>query len=378
MTPKPGIKIGRVFGIPIYVHASWFIIFALITLTLVTQFGSEHPQWTPQRLWSLGILTSLLFFVSVLLHELSHSVVSLHYKLPVTSITLFVFGGLARMNREPETALQEFNIALAGPLSSFVIAGVFWSLTRIFPQSQMVGALAGYLAWVNFLLAAFNLAPGFPLDGGRLLRAVVWGITKNFNRATRFASRSGQFIAYMLIVGGIALALQNKNNFVGGLWLAFIGWFLLTAAQASYAQVAIHDALAGLHAADIMNQDLPEVSRSISLEDYGHEVLRTGRRGHLVMEGDRLVGLMTVHALNRVPREDWNVTSVQAVMLPREKIQCARPDETALALLERMQAADINQMPVVEEDGRVTGMVSRESLLRAVKTRVELGQLVRQ
>jgi CBS domain-containing protein len=170
----------------------------------------------------------------------------------------------------------------------------------------------------------------------------------------------------------------ERHDLLNGLWTAFIGWFLLTAAQASYAQVAIHDALAGLHAADIMNQDLPVVSRSISLEDYGHEVLRTGRRGHLVMEGDRLVGLMTVHALNHVPRDDWNVTSVQAAMLPREKIQSARPDEPALALLERMQAADINQMPVVEEDGRVTGMVSRASLLSAVKTRVELGQLVRQ
>jgi Zn-dependent protease/predicted transcriptional regulator len=377
MTPNPGIKIGRVFGIPIYLHASWFIMFALVTYLLATQFGALHPQWTPQQHWMVGILTSVLFFVSVLLHELSHSVVALHYKLPVTSITLFVFGGLSRMSRDADTALQEFNIAAAGPLSSFVIAGIFWSLTRIFPQSQMMGALAGWLAQINFLLAAFNLVPGFPLDGGRLLRAIVWSVTKNFNLATRFASRSGQFIAYTLIIGGIVWAFE-RHDFLNGLWAAFIGWFLLTAAQASYAQVAIHDALAGLHAADIMNHDLPVVSRSISLEDYGHEVLRTGRRGHLVMEGDRLVGLMTVHALNHVPREDWNVTSVQAVMLPREKIQSARPDEPALALLERMQAADINQMPVVEEDGRVTGMVSRASLLSAVKTRVELGQLVRQ
>jgi Zn-dependent protease len=374
---NPGIKIGRVFGIPIYLHASWFIIFALITLSLATQFGSQHPQWTQQQHWIVGILTSLLFFVSVVLHELSHSVVALHYKLPVTSITLFVFGGLARLGRDPDTAGHEFKIAAAGPLASFAIAGIFWSLTRVFPQSQMVGALAGWLAQINFLLAAFNLVPGFPLDGGRLLRAIVWGITKNYNLATRAASRSGQFIAYMLILGGVVMSLQGKENFLNGLWLAFIGWFLLTAAQASYAQVAIHDALAGLHAADIMNQDVPVVSRSISLEDYGQEVLRTGRRGHLVMDDDRLVGLMTVHALNRVPRDEWNANSVQAVMLPREKIQLARPDEAALTLLERMQAADINQMPVVEEDGRVAGMVSRASLLSAVRTRMELGQMVR-
>lgn len=371
---SPGIKIGRVFGIPIYLHASWFIIFALITLSLATQFSNQHPQWAPVQHWSLGILTSVLFFVSVVLHELSHSVIALHYKIPVVSITLFVFGGLARIAREPSSAKQEFNIAVAGPLASFALAGAFWTLTLVFPRSAMVGSLAGWLAQINFALAAFNLVPGFPLDGGRILRAIVWGATRDYAKSTRVASRSGQFIAYALILLGIVWSLQG--GFLNGLWLAFIGWFLLTAAQASYAQVAIHDALLGLRATDVMTADLPIISGNMSLEEYGHEILRSGRRCHLVVRGDQLSGLMSVHALNRHPREEWETTSVQAAMLPSGEIHWARPEEPALALLKRMQSEDINQMPVVE-DGHVVGMVTRESLLRMIKTRTEFGQLLR-
>jgi Zn-dependent protease/CBS domain-containing protein len=372
---SPGIKIGRVFGIPIYLHASWFIIFALITLSLATQFSNQHPQWTPVQHWSLGILTSVLFFVSVVLHELSHSVVALRYKIPVVSITLFVFGGLARIGREPSNAKQEFSIAIAGPLASFGLAGVFWTLTQVFPQSAMVGSLAGWLWQINFALAAFNLVPGFPLDGGRILRAIVWAGTSDFAKATRAASRSGQVIAYMLILFGLGWAL--RGGFLNGLWLAFIGWFLLTSAQASYAQVAIHDALLGLRATDVMNADLPILDGNMSLEEYGHEVLRSGRRCHLVVREGHLSGMISVHTLNRVPREEWETTTVQGAMLPSGEIHWARPDETAMALLERMQNEDINQMPVVD-DGHVVGMVTRESLLRMIRTRTEMGQMLRQ
>jgi Zn-dependent protease len=372
---SPGIKIVRVLGIPIYLHPSWFIIFALITLSLATQFSNQHPQWSPAQHWSLGILTSVLFFVSVLLHELAHSVVALRYKIPVVSITLFVFGGLARIGREPSSAKQELNIAVAGPIASFLISGFFFTLTRVFPQSLMMGSLAGWLAQINFALAAFNLVPGFPLDGGRILRAAVWGATGDFTRATRVASRSGQFIAYVMIVGGLTISLRG-GGFLNGLWLAFIGWFLLTAAQSSYAQVAIHDALIGLHATDVMQTDLPIIAGDISLEEYGHEVLRTGRRCHLVVRGGNLHGLMSVHALNRVPREEWTSASVQSVMLPGNQIHWAKPDEPAIVLLERMQAEDINQLPVVTE-GKVIGMVTRESLLRVIRNRAELGQFAR-
>ncbi len=370
MVRGSGMKLGRILGIPIYLHPSWFIIFALITFSLATQFASQHPHWSQAQHWSVGILTSLLFFGSVVFHELAHSVVAQHYRIPVLSITLFVFGGVARIGREPTSAKQEFNIALAGPLSSYLLAVGFWLLTRVFPSREMLGALAIWLAQINLALATFNLVPGFPLDGGRILRALVWGVTGDYTRATRFASRGGQLFAYVLIVFGVWESLTS--SFVGGLWLAFIGWFLLTAAQESYAQLAIRGALQGLRADDIMTRELPTVGRDISLEDYGHEILRTGRRCHLVVADGELMGLMTVHALSHVPREEWATTSVQAVMLPREKIHWTAPEELVLSLLERMQSEDINQMPVVA-GGHVVGMVTRESVLRVIQTRAELG-----
>jgi Zn-dependent protease/predicted transcriptional regulator len=377
MPRASGLRIGRVFGIPIYIHPSWFVIFALITFSLATQFTQQHPRWSHAQHWSLGILTSLLFFGSVVFHELAHSAVALRYRIPVASITLFVFGGIARIGREAESAKQEFNIAITGPLSSYFLSGAFWLLLRLFPQSEMLGALAFWLAWVNFGLATFNLLPGFPLDGGRIFRALVWGLTHSYERATRLAAGSGQLIAYAMIVFGSWHALTG--DFIGGLWIAFIGWFLLTAAQESVAQVAVRTALAGLRASDVMSQEIPTVGRETSLDEYGQQVLRTGRRCHLVLSDGRLLGLMNVHALNSVPREEWSRTSVQAAMIPRDKILSAGPEQPLLPLLERMIAADVNQVPVMTglvddaSGAQVVGMVTRDSILRVIQTHIEVG-----
>lgn len=312
----------------------------------------------------------MLFFGSVLFHELAHSVVALRYKIPVRSITLFVFGGLARIGREPERALQEFNVAVAGPLSSYFLAGSFYALSKIFPQSELAGALGSWLAMVNFGLATFNLVPGFPLDGGRMLRAMVWGLTRDYGRATRIASGTGQALAYAMILYGVWTALTG--DFFGGLWLGFIGWFVLSAAQESYAQVTIRNYLRGLRAADVMTSDLPSVSRDISIDDYVQELLRTGRRCHLVIGASKLVGLVSAHSLNAIAREEWANTPIQRVMLPREHIHWATSDESLLSILERMQEHDINQMPVVREE-EVLGLVTRDSILRVIQTRLELG-----
>jgi Zn-dependent protease len=377
MAPKPGLQIGRILGIPIYLHPSWIIIFALITLSLRMQYTQQHPQWSPTQHWTAGILTSVLFFSSVLFHELSHSKVALHYKIPVLSITLFVFGGIARIGKEPGSAKQEFNIAVAGPLASYFLAIVFFGVAKMFPFSEMLGALAIWLAGTNAALATFNLLPGFPLDGGRIFRAIVWGVTKNYVRATKIAGTSGKLIAYGMILFGAWYAMQGQ--WAAGLWLAFIGWFLLTAAQESVAQVAIREALAGLSAGDVMTHEVPTVSGSLTLEDYGAEVLRTGRRCHLVLTDDRMVGMMNVHRLNATPREEWATTSVQAAMIPREQVLWTTPDEPLLGLLERLLAADINQMPVVAGAGdggtHVIGMISRDSILRVIQTRSELHRL---
>ena len=367
-----GLKIGRIFGIPIHLHASWFLLFALITFSWVSYFTSEHPRWVVEQHWAAGILSSLLFFGSVLFHELGHSVVALRYKIPVVSITLFVFGGVARIGREARTAAQEFHIAVAGPLASYFLAGGFTLVASASLEGGIVEAVASWLAFINFVLATFNLIPGFPLDGGRILRAIVWKLTGDFTQATRMASLGGQLIAYLMIVAGIYSALTDEflGRF-GGIWWAFIGWFLLNAAQESFAQVAIRNSLEGVRAGDIMSAELPTVSRSISVMDYVDEIVRTGRRCHLVQGAGQLVGLISVHAVSSVPREEWATTSVQAAMIPRARVHVTSPEEPVLKLLERMQAEDINQMPVVTGD-RVVGLISRDSILRVIQTRMEM------
>jgi Zn-dependent protease/predicted transcriptional regulator len=377
MNRGSGLRIGKILGIPIYLHSTWILIFAAITFFIASQFKQEHPLWTVTQHWTVGVLTSLLFFGSVLFHELSHSVVAQHYKIRVISITLFLFGGLARIEREPSKAIQEFNIAIAGPLASGFLAGGFLGLTLLFPYSQFVGALAAWLWRTNAALAVFNLLPGFPLDGGRIFRALVWGATKNFEKATRVAGASGKLIAYAMIVSGLWGAF---NGYVqNGIWFAFIGWFILNAAQESVAQVAIRQALAGLSAADVMSKEVPTVPGHSTLEEYSAEVLRTGRRCHLVVNDDRLVGMMNVHTLNSVPRSEWAHNSVQAAMIPREKILWTSPEEPLLRLLERLLSADVNQMPVVSGAGdsapQIVGIVTRDSILRVMQTRSELGPL---
>jgi len=375
MPTRPGLLIGRIFGIPIYLHASWVIAFVLISLSLESQFAHEYPQWTSRWHWTVGLGTSVLFFGSVVFHELCHSVIALRYKIRVVSITLFIFGGLARIGRDPDKAIQEFNIAVAGPVSSYFLAAFFFGLSLFFPANEMIKAPCLYLAWINFALATFNLLPGFPLDGGRIFRAMVWGWTKDFSRATRVASASGRLIAYGMILFGIWYGAA-KGQWQTGLWTAFVGWFLLNAAQDSVAQLAVRETLTGLRAADVMSQEIPTVSGSISLEDYGAEVLRTGRRCHLVTTGDRFVGMMNTHALNSVAQDEWAANSVQAVMIPREKILWAAPEEPLLRLLDRLLASDINQMPVVSGEGegtQIVGMISRDSILRVMQARAELG-----
>lgn len=370
---RAGIKIGRIFGIPIYVHLSWFLVFFLITYSIVFQYGARYPQWSSRQLWSLGLLTSLLFFGSVLFHELSHSVVARHYRIPVASITLFFFGGIASITRDPERAGQEFLMAAAGPASSYVLALAFWLLALATPNGSMPNALANWLWETNALLATFNLLPGFPLDGGRVFRSIIWGITKNYSRSTRIAARIGQAIAYGMMALGAYWAFLSHSS-LDGIWFIFLGWFLLTAARQSYAQVTTQGALQGLHASDVMTSDLPTVGRDLSLQEYAQEAARTGRRAHLVVSDGRLVGLMRLEALQSVPREEWPTTSVQAAMISRENLPWTAPEEPVLSVLERMRSANVDQLAVIRGDN-VVGLVTRDSILRVVQARNELGHV---
>src|SRR6202011_797582 len=372
-----GIQISRIFGIPILLHPSWFFIFGLIALSFVSKFEALNLNIPAARLWGLGIATSVLFFGSLVFHEMAHSVIAKHYKIPVISITLFIFGGVARIGRDPSRAIEEFNIAVAGPISSLLLAGAFGIISLAAGTNLILQALAGSLAWINLSLALFNLLPGFPLDGGRIFRAIVWGATKDYSRSTRIAARSGQVVAYGMIALGAVWAATgyiHHGAMICGMWLAFIGWFLLTTARQSRAQADARGALEGLRLSDIMTAELPTIGREISLEDYARELLRTGRRAHLVVAHEQLVGLMTADAMHSVPQHDWDVTSVQAVMLPRDKLLWAAPQESALSLLDRMRNVGMQQMPVIA-GGSVVGIVTGDSILHVLQTRGELGTL---
>ena len=364
------VRMGKILGIPFGVNYSWFIIFVLITMSLSTHYAHLHPQWADAEHLLFGLTTSLLFFSSIILHELGHSVVALHYGIPVKSITLFIFGGVAQIGKEPEKPAQEFNIAIAGPIVSALL-GVFFYGVLLLAQgaSEGVAALGEWLSRINLLVAAFNLLPGFPLDGGRVLRSIVWKFTGSFERATTTAAGGGQLLAYGFIFIGIWTALTG--NFFGGLWIGFIGWFLLSAAQATIFQVSIRDALSGTTARDVMTSECLSLPGSASVADLVENyLLKTGARCAMVMDDDRFRGLVTLHEIKQVPREEWSGTPLQSMMVSKERLTTVSPDASAEKVLQIMSTENIHQMPVVE-DGRLLGLIGRDRLLSLVQTRLD-------
>jgi Zn-dependent protease len=371
---KSSVRLGSIFGIPIGINYSWLIIFALVTLSLATgYFPSRYAGWSQAGYWSIGLLTSLLFFASVLFHELAHSVVALRWGVPVKSITLFIFGGLAHISREPDRPLSEFLIAIAGPGSSLLLAlgfGLLW-LTGQSLSWTPLAALGLYLGGINLSLALFNLLPGFPLDGGRVFRSLVWAVTGNMNRATRWAAAIGRAMAALMIVGGGILILTG--NWSSGLWLAFIGWFLESAASQSVHQVWMREALEGYTAGDFAASGCQAVDSNMPLDwvvrDY---VLPQGQNCFVVTDGEQAQGVATLGQIQQVPRQRWGWTPVRQIMTPLNKLTPVRAGEAAYSVLERMMAEGQSLLPVVD-DNRFLGLVRRENLLRFAQTRGSLG-----
>jgi Zn-dependent protease len=373
------LRLGKFLGITIQLHFSWFIIFALIIGLLSYSLHDEgYSLWTSLI---VGALTSILLFASVLAHELAHSLVAVRNGIPVKSITLFILGGVAQITREASRPKTELLMAIAGPLCSLVLAGFFgliWFL--IWGNSQQTFAADNPILWlasINLMLALFNLIPGFPLDGGRILRAFLWQRMGNYKRATRIASLAGQSAAYLMIGGGIAIMFINiSTNFsipINGIMLAFIGWFLHHFATTSYRQVEIREALRGFTAGVVMGTDYIAISPNLSLKDLVQNyVLPTGRHYFVVAEDGRLAGMVSFENVKTVPQTRWDITPIRAVMTPADKVVSARPEEEALSILERMEEHDLNQMPVVK-DGAVLGIVVRENLLHFIRLRSELG-----
>ncbi len=367
------VKLGRIWGIPVGLHISWFLVFGLVTWSLASgYFLTEYPDLPKTAQWLLGGATSLLFFMSVLLHELGHSVVALRNKIPVRGITLFIFGGVAQIGKEPQTPGVEFRIAIAGPLTSLALAGLFGGLWLLDRAQPYLAAPSIWLARINLILGLFNLIPGFPLDGGRVLRAIIWKITANFYRATQIASYAGQVVAFGFI--GLGLLTILRGNFFNGLWLAFIGWFLQNAAASSYAQVNLQRMLRDVTVAQVMSPECNQVPGNIPLDQLVEEkILTGGHRCFLVTEdGDRLRGMLTLRDVTAIPRANWSRVLAEQAMVPREKLILANPDMHILELLQTMDNAQVAQVPVVKAD-QIVGVISREHILHYIRILGEIG-----
>jgi len=363
-------NLGKLFGIQLKLHYSWFIIFIFLTVFLVS------PHWSSFLWWLIGIITSLLFFASILAHELAHSLVGRANNIPIKSITLFIFGGVAQMTREARSAGAELKMATAGPACSLAIGtlfGLLWFFNR--GLSEPIATMLLWLAYINGALAVFNLIPGFPLDGGRVFRSLLWHFTGNYKRSTRIATRVGQGVGYLFILGGIMIVFLQPFGlgWFNGLWLAFIGWFLGNAASSSYRQVRWRGLLQGFTASQVMTSDCPVVPLSITVSQLVQGYIFTSGRGcFLVADEDGVRGILTLPDIKSVPQPNWGVTQVREIMTPVDRLKTAYSDQDALSILEQMDESSINQMAVVNQ-GRIIGLITRDNLARLLRTRSELG-----
>jgi Zn-dependent protease/CBS domain-containing protein len=362
------IKLGRIAGIEIGLHYSWFIIAVLIVFSLVAHFHGVDPEWAGGVVWAAAAVTGVLFFAALLLHELAHSLVAKSRGLRVRAITLFALGGVSQIEGEAPDAKSEFWIAIVGPLTSVIIGVLLLGAARLGgwrPQTEPdtpVVAVLLWLGYINLILAAFNMIPGYPLDGGRVLRSLIWWITGNVERSTRWAARAGKAVGLVFILFGLFRFFVGAN--LGGLWLAFIGWFLLDAAQASYAQVALAAGLRDRSVADLMERHCVRVEAYLSLRDFVDEyLLHSGSRCFVVAQDNRTVGLVTAAETRKVSREDWPQTSIQSVMQPLDQLRTIPPEMPVVKALELMSREHLRQLPVVSQ-GKLQGIFSLAQVSR--------------
>jgi Zn-dependent protease/CBS domain-containing protein len=388
---RSGFSIGRIFGINIRIDWSWLFIFFLITWNLSTVFGQAHPGWGPVQIWGMAIVAALLFFASVLAHELAHSLVARARGIPVRSITLFLFGGVSDIQREPSSPAAEFLMAIVGPLTSIVLGGLLVWLagasvgplqdtmtnpTKTVAQLGMLPTLLLWLGSINVILGIFNLIPGFPLDGGRVLRSILWAVVDNLRVATRWASAVGQAIAWLMIIGGISMAFGVQipffgTGFISGLWLAFIGWFLNSASVQSYQQVVVHDILEGVPVARMMRSNPPSCSADCSVSRLVHEhIMGTDDHAFPVLDNGRLLGIVTLEDVRGVSRDAWDTTTVREIMTPADQLTVVTADEDAAEALNKLTQRDVGQMPVLR-NGQLVGLLRRRDIVKWLQLHAE-------
>lgn len=381
-----GFRLGRIAGIQIFADWSVVVIVFLVTFSLgAGVFRLWHPEWSPALSMGVAFLAALLLLVSVLTHELSHALVGRRSGMQINRITLFIFGGLAHLEHEPDKWTTELKMAIAGPITSLLLGGAFLLLAALFaPTVSAVEAmdplailaamgptvtLFTWLGQINIILALFNLVPGFPLDGGRVLRAALWGATGDLRRATRYAAGAGRLFAAVLLAAGFAMMLGIRvpfvgTGFVGGLWLVLIGWFLHNAAVLSYRQLLVRDSLEHIPVARVMRENVITVPDSLSVQKLVDAHLLPGeQRAFPVMGDDRFIGIVCLKDVRKVAREAWPHTPVREIMTPANSIEMVQPAGNAADAMVALGRRGVNQLPVVE-NGRVRGLVAREDLLK--------------
>ena len=365
------IQIARVIGIPIYLHFSWLIIFGLIAWTLSTgYFPAQSPDLPASSYWAKGLVASLLFFVSILLHELGHAVVARRQGLRTRSITLFVFGGVAQLEKDPRDGRAEFWMAAAGPVASLALAGLFYTLANLPFLGPSAAAVAKYLALINLMLALFNLVPAFPMDGGRLLRGALWGPLGKA-RATRIASGAGTLFAFLLIFAGVFSLLRGDS--LGGLWYILIGWFIKDASLSSYQQVRLDEALRGVTVRDAMVQAVATIPGSGSVAEAAREYfMRTGYGSYPVTRGEAVVGLLCLKDILRLSAEEREATSVQGAMRPLTDALVTDPDVPLPEVISRMAQSGTARLLVMHGE-QLVGLLTMNGVIRRLKVREELG-----
>ncbi len=367
------LRLCKIAGITISIHVSWIIIALLLTWSLATSwFPVFSPHWSTLTYWLVSSLAALLFFVSVLLHELAHSLVARMRGLPVKNITLFIFGGVSNIAHEPESPGVEFQMTFVGPLASLLIGGLsylLWIFVR--DGTSLLAATLAYLAFANLLLGVFNLIPCFPLDGGRILRSIIWMISGSLQKATRITVAIGQVIAYLMILWGVWMFFSGAV--LSGIWIGFIGWFLLSSAQSTNSQVMLETSLKGVTVDAVMNVEPVTVPADISLQRLVYDLLLPrGYRSALVTEGDQLVGLITLSDIRHCPHAQWEQTPVSHVMTPLEKLHAISPQQSLSQVLSLMVNQDVNQLPVVQ-DTHLIGVLRRDDVMRFLEVRRSLG-----
>ncbi len=368
---KSSFRLFRIAGIEIGIHFSWIFIFLLIAWSLAQGFFPQsHPDWSVSTYWIMGVAAALLLFVSVLLHELAHSLVAKSRGLPVDSITLFLLGGVSNLGKEPEKPQVEFYMAIVGPGTSLVLAVIFWTLLQIIIDKT--GPLAGllyYLALINILLAAFNILPGFPLDGGRVLRSIIWGATGNLEKATNIATTVGRVIGWLLIASGIFWIF--RGDFFGGLWIVFIGWFLNSSAQASRQEISLRTHLSGIKIKQLIYGQPEFTNSGATVESIVHNVFHQGKsRAIPVVENEKLAGIVTVTDVKGLPHDKWSSTPVGDIMT-RSPLYSVSPEDDLNTALSMIAGHDINQV-IVLDNGKLVGLISRADIIRHIQLSQEL------